>query len=784
MDSPRNRTNTLPRLPELLSPAGSPDALEAALAAGADAVYLGGGAFNARMNARNFDRAELTEAVATAHRLGGRVYLTLNTLIWDRELTDAVQAAYEAAVAGVDALIIADAGAAACIHQALPSLPLHASTQFSGHNSRMGQVLAPFGFSRFVIARETPLCDLKTAVRNSPLEIEVFIHGALCVCHSGQCLFSSVVGGRSGNRGACAQPCRLPYTAAHRPAADPHPPRRTNAPSPRAEDYPLSLKDLSLARHVPALIDTGVASLKIEGRMKSAGYVGGVTAIWRRLLDERRAATEEEMQTLADLFSRGGFTDGYFTGNVDHRMMGIRSETDKERTSDTERAAAGQNGSYLPLTLHASVRAGEPMTLTATAPLFRQDSDLPTATTATESETVPETETETATETVTVRGDIPARAQNPAAALTEETLTKQLTRLGGTPYRPAALTVDLDPGLILPVSRLNALRRAATDALDAARLHAMPRPATPYRPEQATAAQPARHTPSERPDAPHARSACFRHAGQITPAAKDYFPLRFLPLTDWAPKVANGVILPPVIFDHESGQVKAMLTEAIRSGARHILVGNPGHFPLLRETLDAMDPSAAEGLTFHGDFRLNVTNLPALDRICEMANIALSDSSAAQPPALADVILSPELTLPRLRDLHAARPDRVRTIVYGRLPLMLLEKCAIRALYPDARDPKKSNGHAGTACALCAKNAAALTDRKGKVFPLVRTFNHRNLILNSLPLSMTDRADDLARAAIFARHYLFTTESAQEVDRVIQADRHGTPIGGDIKRLK
>ena len=306
-----------PRLPELLAPAGSPEALEAAILAGADAVYLGGSRFNARMNAHNFDTAALREAVTHAHRMGSRVYLTLNTLVWDRELPDALEAAYEAASAGVDALIIADMGAAALIRASLPDLPLHASTQLSGHNAAVGQVLADFGFSRFVIARETSLTDLAAAVANNPLEVEVFIHGALCVSHSGQCLFSSVVGGRSGNRGECAQPCRLPYACEgckdkspkgqSRPAPKGKYPNRRDdrrSPDPDSESYPLSLKDLSLAGHVPSLIEAGVSSFKIEGRMKSPGYVSGVTAIWRRLLDENRAATPEEMAALGDLFSR------------------------------------------------------------------------------------------------------------------------------------------------------------------------------------------------------------------------------------------------------------------------------------------------------------------------------------------------------------------------------------------------------------------------------------------------------------------------------------------------
>ena len=457
------------RLPELLSPAGSPEALEAAVSAGADAVYLGGSRFNARMNAHNFDAGALREAVTHAHRMGSRVYLTLNTLVWDRELPEALEAAYEAACAGVDALIVADLGAAALIRRALPNLPIHASTQLSGHNAAVGSVLADFGFTRFVIARETTLPDLAAAVANNPLEVEVFIHGALCVSHSGQCLFSSVVGGRSGNRGECAQPCRLPYACEgckekspkgqNRPAPKGKYPNRRDdrrSPDPDSESYPLSLKDLSLAGHVPALIDAGVSSLKIEGRMKSPGYVSGVTAIWRRLLDENRAATPEEMAALSDLFSRGGFTDGYQVGKITRSMMGVRTEGDKDRTAAAEKAAlAVRPQPHLPLSMTFTAEAAAPVALTAAAPLFRCDNPLPPV-------------------AVTVEGDVPEAAE--AVALTPDAVEKQLSRTGGTPYRAEVLIPRIAEGIALPLSRLNSLRREALDALDAARMAAMPTP--------------------------------------------------------------------------------------------------------------------------------------------------------------------------------------------------------------------------------------------------------------------------------------------------------------------
>ncbi len=295
--------------PELLSPAGSPAALRAAVEAGADAVYFGASGFNARAGARNFSDAEMRDAVAYCHAAGVRVYLTLNTLIYDREMGDYLAAAERAYIAGVDALIVADLGGAAAIHRTFPDLPIHASTQMSGHSTAAAELLAKLGFSRMVLAREMSLADISYFTAHSPIEAEVFIHGALCVCHSGQCLFSSMVGGRSGNRGECAQPCRLPYNGGA---------------------YPLSLKDLCLAGHIPELAGARVASLKIEGRMKGSDYVGPVTSVYRRLIDEERAASRDEIEYLESVFSRSGFTDGYFEGKISSAMLGTRTEADKK----------------------------------------------------------------------------------------------------------------------------------------------------------------------------------------------------------------------------------------------------------------------------------------------------------------------------------------------------------------------------------------------------------------------------------------------------------------------
>lgn len=669
-------------LPELLCPAGSPEALDAAIEGGADAVYLGTSLFNARMNAKNFGGDALRSAVLRAHRYGVKVYLTLNTLVTDRELPAFVAAAADAARAGADALIIADLGGAAAVHRAIPSLELHASTQMSGHNAAMAQQLKDLGYTRMVIARETPAADLSETVRHAPLEIEAFVHGAHCVSHSGQCLFSSMVGGRSGNRGECAQPCRLPYASACASCSE-------------KVSYPLSLKDLSLAAHVPQLIEAGIASLKIEGRMKSPEYVRDTARIWRRLLDERRAATPKELHELADIFSRGGLTDGYYCERIDRNMLGIRSDNDKDLSRARE--PFRELTRKIPLTLTAILRADTPATVSL--------SD--------------------GQRTVTVTGDLPQPART--APLTRETVERNLTKFGGTPYT-ADCTLTMDDGLMLPISRLNDLRRRAIAAWEAQPAsHPIPN-VTPYLPQKPVGSRAVR------------RTARFYTPSQITPAAKTFFERIYLPLGKETAE-ANGVILPAVIFERKLPVIREALLRAKAVGIRYALVGNLGHLNLAQQA----------GLMPVGDFRLNITN----------AESALQ----AERLGFSSVILSPELTLPQARDIGGD----AALIVYGRIPLMTLEKCVIKELAD---------------CTVCAANRAALCDRRGVRFPVLREWEHRNVVYNSLPTSMVDRRMDLERAHLTACHFLFSTESPEEVDAVLNAWQTNTPLPFPVRRIR
>ena len=299
--------------PELLAPAGSLEAVHAAIKAGADAIYVGGRMLNARMNAKNLSDEELALCVKLCHERGIRLYVTINTAVFDRELKDAVSYLDMLYGIGVDALIVSDLGIASLIKGRYPDMELHASTQASGHSVECAKAFAKMGFSRMVCARELSYAEIKELCKDSPIEIEQFVHGAMCVSQSGQCLASAVMGGRSGNRGVCAQPCRMKYNGS----------------------YPLSLKDMCLAEHITSIIECGVASLKLEGRMKSPAYVYEVVSIYRRLLDETRNASKTEMQTLANIFSRDGFTDGYYTERISSDMLGIRSEKDKSITAKT-----------------------------------------------------------------------------------------------------------------------------------------------------------------------------------------------------------------------------------------------------------------------------------------------------------------------------------------------------------------------------------------------------------------------------------------------------------------
>ena len=713
------------RLPELLAPAGSFDALCAAVMAGADAVYFALPDFNARLRADNFTEESFAEGVRLCHSYGVKAYVTLNTQVYDRERNDFLRAAELAYKLGIDAAIVGDLGCAALIKKYIPGLEIHASTQLSGHNAAAGEELSRLGFTRMVLARETSLSDIKKYVDASPIEAEIFVHGALCVCHSGQCLFSSLVGGRSGNRGLCAQPCRLPYGSGEGGKSG----------------YHLSLKDACLATYIPEIIDSGVASLKIEGRMKGAEYVFGVVSIYRRLLDERRRATAEELSELADIFSREGFTDRYFTGNISHSMLGVRSAEDKERSRQAGNVKGAKPSRRIGIRLACSIDRDRPMRLTLSLDEGSADR-LGRAI------------------SVSVEGEAPLVAQGRAADA--ESVRKNLVKFGSTPFEVTGLDLELGDGLMIPVSSLNSLRRDGAERLLEA-IHSPYDERKDFALPILLAAKGAMTSFNSSSKAKKLESvAHFMRISSIPRSAAESFSLVALAAREFTPENADkirslgvrGILLPPVIFDSEAERVEKHLAIAKDIGVEYALVGNLGHIGYAKKF----------GVRLLGDFRLNVSN-------SDTARI-LVDKFGFE-----EILLSPELTLPRIRDISEGSP--AGAFVYGRMPLMVVEKCVISELHPCAY-MQKGRGNPTAACAL---DKARLTDRTGASFPVLRELEHRNVIFNSLPTYMADKLGELPDSSRLTRHFIFSVESESEVEEIIKAYKTGARSSGQVRRI-
>jgi len=525
-------------LPELLAPAGSPEALHAAIEGGADAVYFGSVRFSARMRARNFDNSEIADAIALCRAHGVKSYITVNTRLRDGEIEPLLETVSVLNEAGADALIIADLGAASLIRQRFPDLPLHASTQLSGVSSADATELFRLGFSRMVCPRELSIGQIAALCGKSPLEIEMFIHGAHCVSFSGQCMLSYAMGGRSGNRGECAQPCRLPF-------------RVHTESNGCSSEYPLSLKDMCLASHIREIILSGAASLKIEGRQKSADYVYGVTRTYRRLLDERRDATPAEIAELAALFSRDGFTDGYFRSDY-RSMLGVRRADD----TDASRRAPAFPGLQrkIPLDAALSLRRDTPASLTL--------SD--------------------GTRNVTVSGVVPAAART--APIDADSAKKNIAKFGATPYVLRTFCAAIDDGLFYTPAQLNALRRRAVDAWNAP-----PGRRTLSTAETASAAgRTAGHTAG--------RIRCtaeFLSPAQIPPEAEEFFDEIYLPLRCRTKEYS--AILPPYAPDKTLSQLSAALSIAMPPS---VMVHSPAQIALAKKA----------GIPAFASLRLNVFN--------------------------------------------------------------------------------------------------------------------------------------------------------------------------------
>ena len=683
---------------ELLAPAGGQEALVAAVQSGADAVYMGFGAFNARRSARNFSDEEFRVAVSYCHLRGVKVYLTLNTLVTDRELPLLADAARVASECGVDAILVQDWGVLATLQKIIPDVPLHASTQMSLHTLSGVQEAARLGMTRAVLARELSRGEIAEICKKSPIEIETFVHGALCMCYSGQCEMSAVIGRRSGNRGACAQPCRLPYGF-----------------SGKANAHPLSLKDACLAPFVPEMMDMGVACLKIEGRMKRPEYVAAVTEIYARLLREHRTPTKDEQKKLALAFSRDGFTEGYYCGVRGREMFGTRPENARwpeDWFSEIRARYEKENLRLVPLTLECTIRAGEPMHLTA------EDAD---------------------GHAVTVTGAVPEAARS--RAVTAEEVETRLRKTGGTAFSVTQCAVALDGGLAVSAGALNALRREALAQMEAQRTAVPKRRVFDFVPPTIV------KNSADKP----LLTVSLHRAEQLSEElialapARVYVPVELLPQLDLSSHLGRTeffAVLPRIYRTQDEPILRALLEDGVKKGVTGVSIGNLGHLPLARG-LDA---------ALHGDWALNVYNSAAL--------------SFWKKEGLSSACASFELRDAQLRDLSKCLP--CEAIVYGRLPLMVTENC-LNANESGCRYFKErpASVPADGACA----SAPELTDRRGEHFPVLRAWGCRSEIENGKILYLADKAHDWQSLGLRYACLRFTTESPEDCVRMLRAYR-------------
>ncbi len=680
---------------EILAPAGNPESLTAAVRCSADAVYFGEKTLNARRGAANFDAEQIKAAVRYCHARDVKVYLVLNTLVNDLEFSNAIEICERACAIGADALILQDLGLAKIIREIAPELPLHASTQMSVQTSAGLCALRDLGFTRAILPRELSFGETAKLAENSPLELEIFVHGALCMSVSGQCAMSAMLGSRSANRGLCAGPCRLPFSA------------------PNGTGFDLSLKELSLIAHLNELEKLGISAFKIEGRMKRPEYVAAAVTACRKALGGE--FTPETAKNLQAVFSRSGFTQGYYLAERGRGMFGTRQK------DDVTAAAAVLSGfaelyknenPLVPVDFAFTCRANEPLSLSAGAKIKGK---------------------RISKNVFVVSEDVPQTAQN--RPLDKQSIEEQLAKCGGTQFFVNHTAIDLDEGLYVPASAINALRRKALEKLNAALEQSSP---------VAFSASAIQKIPAHKAKTRRVY-ARFSKASQIpSQAGMGKIQRLFVPLDTPPQEIKNliktgfeiAVEVPRGIFGSSEKIIKLLKT-AKAAGVKIACAG----------TLDAMELARREDFFVCAGLGSNVFNSQALE--------ALKNSGVFE------ATLSFELTLTQVAALKGSLPRGL--IAYGRLPLMLTRNCPL------------SNG---VSCKDC-DGRGEITDRMGINFPVVCK-NACAEVFNSRPLYMADRLDEMKNIDFITLY--FTTETKQECGEIIKAYQHGKAPQGEFTR--
>lgn len=752
------------QLPELLCPAGDEAALRAAIDCGANAVYLGYKAFGARASAVNFDDEALERAVRYAHLHHARVHVTVNTLVKPSELEGVYQALTAIQAAGADAVIVQDQGVAAMVRRDFPSLHLHASTQMALCNAEGARMAQKLGFDRVVLARECSMEDIRR-VCETGIETEVFAHGALCTAVSGRCLMSSMAGGRSGNRGRCAQPCRQEFRLG-------------------GENGPLiSLRDLCTLDDLPAFCEAGVASLKIEGRLKSPEYVAVVTSVYRRALDqiakgEFRPGDFKEKEKLMQIFNRGGFTRGHAFSAEDADMitpdrvsheglplgeiLSVRRDfasmrTDRDLHNGDSLQLRGQkdedmrySGPDVPAGQTATLRLRPGLRVTPGTPVARlTDAVQVEEARAHESKPIPvsmfarfavgqpmQLSMSDGQTSVTVQGDDVQSAQKRAS--TADDARKQLEKLGGTPFVCENVQAAVEEGVFLPVSALNALRREAVDKLIEARIADFAAPAN---------RQPDHFQMDRRAGAPVSQESLAVIFSD--PAMAEKLADAGASLLVYAPKTFTPDALAADLSNRLTARCWLRLPPQMTQSALENIL------PVIEENKDRLAGIWAESVA-------QLALLPDLPMIAG-EGVPVTNAEAVQVVRNTGVtacMLWPEWSYQDQKGVPAM-PRLMK--MYGREMLMLLNHCPERVRL--GLSANRANCRlCKTAAAVCGRENAVMTDRKGYQFPLARTRFAEGCeiqVLGALPTDL--RAHDADRRALNAGALLhFTAESSEE----------------------
>ncbi len=779
--------STTLRIPELLAPAGSPLALRAAVNNGADAVYLGLDRLNARQGAENFTTETLSDAVRFAHLKGVRVYLTANVVVLSEEMDDALQLIDQAWAVGVDAVIVQDLGFARLIAAELPQVRMHASTQINTHNTATVTELERLGVSRVTLAREVSRSEATSIAASSNLEVEVFVHGALCMCYSGQCLLSSLIGRRSANRGTCAQPCRLPYELLDEKS------RVLKTPGPHL----LSPKDLCSIDTLPELVASGVSALKIEGRMKDPEYVALVTGVYRRALDrlatepESFAVTEAERSILAEAFSRG-FTPGYLEDIRDNRMMSYTRPNNRgvhvgriskvvdravhislDSALDTDdiievwtsqgrfaqkvgrmdlsgsAVPTGPAGSTVVIRTEKPASAGDRVFRVSNSTLIdaarrtyaedRGGHPLPLDVSVRLVVGSPlRVEVRQGSRVGVAQGPIVESARTKSVTVDE--ITEHVGRFGGTLFEAATWDIELQPEVGIGFSALHRARREAVEDLERVMLkpwaHRELRHPRQQRVERRRSIAPIAPQIVIHTDDLVTARACIGAGAQrvIMP----HWALMDVPAEEIPERIVPE--LPRIVRDREVDDLLVIARREYEShgDAARVVVGNLG----------LLGPVAESGCETDAHWSLNAVN----QWTCE----ALADSGASM------VWLSPELSGRQIAEVAAASPVPVGVAVYGRQEVMVTEHCLLMSI-----------GDCNQICGTCPRRRTwhALRDRKGYAFPVSSDPLGRSHIYNSVPLDLTRAAAEIVQAGVSEVRLDFTVEHSQEAQKITRIVR-------------